>query len=108
MLSEAKAIFGSDPEVQDASERAIKARYSHYQFLAVDEVERISGTSWAMAFIFSVLDDRYNSRGFRATMIATNSMPGTLGEDFGYLEDRMKDGQRVVVAGRSLRGINGR
>lgn len=108
MLSEAKAIFGTDPDVQDVSERAIKARYSRYQFLAIDEVDRISGTSWTMAFIFSILDDRYNARGFRATMIATNSMPGTLGADFGYLEDRMKDGQRIVVAGQSLRGINGR
>ena len=104
ILSEAKAIFSEDKAAQDASERAIKARYGRYQFLAIDEVDRISRSSWSMAFIFSILDERYNARHKRATMIATNAMPGQLGADFGYLEDRMKDGQRIIIAGPSLRG----
>jgi DNA replication protein DnaC len=103
MLSEAKAVFSADKDAQDASEQAVKSRYRSYQFLAVDEVDRISGTPWAMAFIFSILDDRYNARHFQATMIATNALPGSFKLDFGYLEDRMKDGQRIVIAGPSLR-----
>lgn len=104
ILSEAKAIFSDDKAALDASERGIKARYGRYQFLAIDEVDRISSTSWSMAFIFSILDERYNARHKRATMIATNAMPGQLGMDFGYLEDRMKDGERIIIAGPSLRG----
>ena len=104
ILSEAKAIFSADKAAQDASERAIKARYGRYQFLAIDEVDRISRSSWSTAFIFSILDERYNGRHKRATMIATNAMPGQLGMDFGYLEDRMKDGERIIIAGPSLRG----
>lgn len=104
ILSEVKAVFSNDQEAQDASERAIKARYGRYPFLAIDEVDRVSSTAWSMAFIFSILDERYNARHKRATMIATNAMPGQLGPDFGYLEDRMKDGQRIIIAGPSLRG----
>ena len=104
ILSEAKAIFNEDPAAQDASERAIKARYGRYPFLAIDEVDRIADTAWSRAFIFSILDERYNARKKQATMIATNAMPGQLAVHFGYLEDRMKDGQRIVIAGLSLRG----
>lgn len=104
ILSEAKAIFSEDPAAQDASERAIKTRYGRYPFLAIDEVDRIADTAWSRAFIFSILDERYNARKKQATMIATNVMPGQLAVHFGYLEDRMKDGQRIVLAGSSLRG----
>lgn len=104
ILSEAKAIFSEDKEAHDASERAIKARYGRYPFLAIDEVDRVVTTPWSMAFIFSILDERYNARHKLATMIATNALPGRLGAEFGYLEDRMKDGQRIIIAGPSLRG----
>ncbi len=104
ILSEAKAIFSDDPAAQDASERAIKARYGRYPFLAIDEVDRIADTAWSRAFLFAILDERYNVRKKQATMIATNMLPGQLSLHFGYLEDRMKDGQRIVLAGASLRG----
>jgi DNA replication protein DnaC len=45
ILSEAKAIFTNDQEVQDASERAIKTRNGRYQILAIDEVDCISSTA---------------------------------------------------------------
>src|SRR5690606_36300192 len=89
---------------QDASERAIKARYGRYPFLAIDEVDRITDTAWSRAFLFAILDERYNVRQKQATMIATNLLPGQLTTHFGYLADRMKDGQRVILAGASLRG----
>ena len=107
ILSEAKAIFSEDQAAQDASERAIKARYGRYPFLAIDEVDRIADTSWSRAFIFAILDERYNVRKKQATMIATNMLPGQLALHFGYLEDRMKDGQRIILAGASLRGKRG-
>jgi len=104
ILSEAKATFSGDQEALDSSERAIKARYGRYQFLALDEIDRIPMTDWSMSFLFSILDDRYNRRQHQATAIATNKMPGQMGAPFHYLEDRMRDGQRLVMAGRSLRG----
>ena len=107
ILSEAKAIFSDDPAAQDASERAIKARYGRYPFLAIDEVDRIADTAWSRAFLFAILDERYNVRQKLATMIATNMLPGQLALHFGYLEDRMKDGQRIILAGASLRGKSG-
>lgn len=107
ILSEAKAIFSEDQAAQDASERAIKARYGRYPFLAIDEVDRIADTAWSRAFIFAILDERYNVRKKQATMIATNMLLGQLALHFGYLEDRMKDGQRIILAGASLRGTSG-
>ncbi len=104
ILSEAKAVFSEDPAAQDASEQAIKARYGRYPFLAIDEVDRIGDSAWSRAFLFAILDERYNVRQKQATMIATNMLPGQLTTHFGYLADRMKDGQRIILAGASLRG----
>jgi hypothetical protein len=104
ILSEAKAVFSEDPAAQDASEQAIKARYGRYPFLAIDEVDRIGDSAWSRAFLFTILDERYNVRQKQATMIATNMLPGQLTTHFGYLADRMKDGQRIILAGASLRG----
>lgn len=104
ILSEAKATFSDDGEAQDRSELAVKVRYGRYSFLAVDEIDRITMSEWSKSFIFSLLDERYNRRESQATAIATNKMPGQMGEAFLYLEDRMKDGQRLMMGGRSLRG----
>ena len=104
ILSEAKAVFSDDPAAQDVSERAIKTRYGRYSFLAIDEIDRIADTAWSRAFLFAILDERYNVRHKQATMIATNMLPEQLTVHFGYLADRMKDGQRIILAGSSLRG----
>ncbi len=101
ILSEARATYG---EERGENERDLIARYARYQFLAVDEVDRMSGTEWARAMLFQVLDDRYTRRESVATAIATNSAPGEMADLWGYLESRMRDGARIVVGGDDLRG----
>jgi DNA replication protein DnaC len=105
ILSEARATFADDPQAHDASEQAVRQRYGRYPFLAVDEIDRIPATPWARTFIYAIMDDRYNKRGQVATAMATNAMPGQMGGQWEYLESRMSDGQRIVMAGRSLRGV---
>ena len=99
-LTEVKASFTDDT----TSEESVIAAYSRYQFLAIDEVDRISNTDWARATTFALLDQRYNARNFMATAMATNKFPDKMGGDWGYLMSRMLDGVRVPVGGESLRG----
>lgn len=101
ILSEARSTYGDDSR---ENEQALIDRYARYQFLAIDEVDRASGTEWARSMLFNVLDDRYTRRDTVATAIATNSKPGEMNEMWGYLESRMRDGALVVVAGDDLRG----
>lgn len=100
-LTEVKASFTDD----SISEESIIATYSRYQFLAIDEVDRISNTEWARATTFTLLDQRYNARNFTATAMATNKFPDKMGGDWGYLMSRMLDGVRVPVGGETLRGV---
>lgn len=102
ILSETRSTY-DDKSAE--SERALVLRYGRYQFLAVDEVDRVSGTEWARSTLFTLLDDRYTRRDAVATAIATNAEPGGMGELWGYLESRMKDGARVIVGGDDLRGV---
>lgn len=102
ILSEARGTYGDESH---ESEVDLVSRYARYQFLAVDEVDRVSGTEWARAMLFTILDDRYNRRDSVATALATNAAPGGLDDGmWGYLASRMKDGVRVIVSGADLRG----
>lgn len=101
ILSEVRQTYGDDGR---ESEQQLVARYARYHFLAVDEVDRVSGTEWARAMTFTLLDDRYTRRDSVATAIATNAAPGGMDELWGYLESRMRDGARVIVGGDDLRG----
>lgn len=101
ILSEIRNTYGDDSR---DNEQALIARYARYKFLAIDEVDRVSGTEWARSMLFTILDDRYTRRDTAATAIATNAAPGGMDELWGYLESRMRDGARVVVGGDDLRG----
>lgn len=85
-------------------EDAITEKIMHYQFLAVDEVDRISDTEWARATLFGILDKRYNARHLMCTAMATNQWPDRMGDSWKYLMNRMLDGVRVPVGGICLRG----
>ena len=104
MLTRIRESFGDDPQ---ESEAQIKATYGRYQFLAIDEVDRISNTGWARASMMTLLDERYRRREFAGTALATNCHPSKLGSDFEYLASRIKDGRAVPVGGEDLRGSNG-
>lgn len=86
------------------TESAVKARYANMKLLAVDEVDRISGTDWANATLMSVLDTRYSRRSSCCTLFATNSKPNEMPVGFEYLASRFLDGMRIPITGKDLRG----
>ena len=105
MLVQIRSTYHRDDEQatrEDESE--LRQRFGRYPFLAIDELDRIPDTAWARSTFMSILDDRYNARNQRATVMATNLPPGALGPDFGYLESRMKDAARIPIGGVDMRG----
>lgn len=91
-------------EANEITEEQILARVGSVRFLAVDEVDRIPSTDWAMSTMMRVLDTRYSRRWKCATMIATNLRPDAMPPEWGYLQSRLSDGLRVPVGGDDLRG----
>jgi DNA replication protein DnaC len=72
--------------------------------LALDEVDRISTTPWALSHLMTILDRRYEARDEVLTLLATNAHMDNLPEAFSYLQSRLKDGKRVPLGGEELRG----
>lgn len=107
ILEEARATFsGDEPDQQDrASELAVLLYYNMPQFLVIDEVDRINiKSAWVLEFAFTLLNKRYDRRHDVATLLVTNSQPDKMGREWEYLQDRQRDGQRIIVGGESLRG----
>ena len=101
LLREVRSSYSEDNSL---SESDIIERYGGCQVLAIDEIDRISSTAWAMSTLMAVMDMRYNRRATHATLMATNSDPDNMPAGFEYLASRMRDGDRVPVGGRDLRG----
>jgi DNA replication protein DnaC len=101
ILTKIRATFGK--EGNETEEQIIK-QLGDIPFLAIDEIDRISSSDWAMGTLCSLLDIRYTKRFSLATTLATNQDPEHLGSGWEYLASRMMDGERVPVGGKSLRG----
>lgn len=91
-------------EQTDLTEAEIMDRLTDIQVLAVDEVDRISSTAWAQSTLMNIMDRRYNKRASEATVLATNLDPEKLPGELSYLASRMRDGDRIPVGGKDLRG----
>ena len=103
ILAEIKATFNASD--RNETEQGIVRRYGRLQFLAVDELDRIKETQWALSILFALFDSRYRDRGIVATALATNRTPAQLRDDtWSYLENRTRDGLRVEMLGIVLRG----
>jgi DNA replication protein DnaC len=102
ILSEIKDTYGDQSTNLDEAD--LIARYSSFSFLAIDEVDRITGTEWELKTLQMLLDRRYMRRHELCTTFATNCEPDLLPAGFEYLASRLKDGERVLVAGDELRG----
>lgn len=99
-----REVRSSYSEETSLSENDIVERYGACQLLAIDEIDRISSTAWAMSTLMAVMDMRYNRRETHCTLMATNSDPDNMPAGFEYLASRMKDGDRTPIGGKDLRG----
>jgi len=98
-LGQLRASYGQDATVSEAQ---ITRLFSNLAFLAVDEIDRVSTTDWAKEQTFTLIDSRYANREQTATVFATNAEPNEL---WPYAASRLTDGLRVLVAGKTLRGL---
>lgn len=101
ILEEIKSTFGR--HVGEETDEAY-LRYESYKFLAIDEIDVAPEKDWSYQALRSIVDKRYNARHRFATMLATNADPEVMGEPWGYLISRMRDGLRVPMGGLDMRG----
>ena len=112
MMDEIKASF--DRGFEQTTEQIIN-RYINYPILCVDELTKANLTGYTLETYHRIFDERYRHIQNRATAFATNVMPkkgadgkfrflGQVNPALGYLDDRFKDAERVVMNGESLRG----
>lgn len=75
--------------------------WSNMHILAIDEIDRIRTTDYALERQFILMDRRYESaiRGDTVTILASNRPPEELAKngDDGYLVDRIYDGRFEIV-----------
>lgn len=73
--------------------------------VAIDEVEKFSGTPWAQEQVFAFLNSRWNNMGQALTVLATNIdcrprpfyvLPQGIWGD-GYIESRMRDSRGIII-----------
>ena len=101
ILEEIKTTFRHN--AGEATDEAY-LRYASYKFLAIDEIDIAPEKDWSYQALRSIIDKRYNARHRFATMMATNADPEVMGEPWGYLISRMRDGLRVPMGGQDMRG----
>lgn len=86
-------------------ESRVLSELSRVQLLAIDEVDRINRTEWSVTTACNIIDDRYEQRWFKATVMASNSdEPDSMPPEFAHIADRIKDGIIRSIGGSSLRG----
>ena len=83
------------------AEQHVLDRFADVPVLLIDEVDVINDSAWAIASVRYVLNDRYENRRQKATIMATNNKPAQL---WAYLKERMSDGLKIPVGGDNLRG----
>lgn len=86
------------------SAQEVYAEWMKIQLLVIDEIKTGDESAWQINEFRAFLNRRYELRESRATILITNAEPGALGDGWAYLEDRLKDGKRVVMGGESMRG----
>lgn len=78
--------------------------WNNLRFLALDELDKVRGTEFALEQRFALIDARYNAAVSKSgiTLIAGQVAPVEYGQ---YIQDRLCDGRNFVIemAGKSLR-----
>lgn len=87
------------------SEEELTKYFANIPIIAIDEVDRISDTSWANSKLMTILDRRHETRESTLTIMATNLQVDKMPDNFGYLQSRLKDSVRIFVGGIDLRGM---
>lgn len=101
ILGDVRARFG-EPNGQREVANIIEY-YSEIRVLCLDEIDKVSLTSWANETIFKLIDDRYSRKGSLLTVFASNKAPAELPVELGYMASRFTEGAIVEVPGPDMR-----
>lgn len=112
ILAELRESYQLGGQPGKETESAILGKIERVSVLAIDEIDRISGTPWARGKIFGIMNTRYaSSRSYESnrklTIMTTNLKPEEMD---GYLKSRLDDDNSAIFKFwqapdiRSLRG----
>ena len=104
VLEHLRSLYHRNEETSDFWQRLLDI-----PVLALDEVTRFHGTSWAQERLWMLADTRYRRMASHLTVFATNDDPNEslpTSEPIGYLYSRLRQGYLVELRG-DLRPVAG-
>ncbi len=85
----------------------ILAKFKRAEVLAIDEIDKVNITPWALETLFRIVDMRYELRTVKLTIFTMNTRPDDLPEALGYLSSRLKEGLIIEVTSPDVRPAKG-
>lgn len=102
LLADIRNRFG---ESMDAVEKDVNF-FSNIQVLALDEIDKLNPTDWALETLHRVIDERYRMRHLYTTFFALNQSPEKLDKGmWGYLVSRWMEGNITFIGGADMRRV---
>ena len=87
----------------DGTTEDIMDRYSNYQLLVIDEIDKTQGTQTEFMYLYSLINERYNY--MRSTILITNAKPDEFAAIIGQssLDRVASDGKVIDLTGDNYR-----
>jgi len=87
----------------DGTTEDVMNRYSNYQLLVIDEIDKTQGTQTEFMYLYSLINERYNY--MRSTILITNAKPDEFAAIIGQsaLDRVASDGKVIDLTGENYR-----
>lgn len=87
----------------DGTTEDIMDKYSKYQLLVIDEIDKTQGTPTEFMYLYSLINERYNY--MRSTILITNAKPDEFAAIIGQsaLDRVASEGKIIELAGENYR-----
>lgn len=87
----------------DGTTEAIMDKYSNYQLLVIDEIDKTQGTPTEFTYLYSLINERYNY--MRSTILITNAKPDEFAAIIGQsaLDRVASEGKVIDLTGENYR-----
>jgi DNA replication protein DnaC len=87
----------------DGTTEAVMDKYSNFQLLVIDEIDKTQGTPTEFMYLYSLINERYNY--MRSTILITNAKPDEFAAIIGEsaLDRVASDGKVIDLTGENYR-----
>jgi DNA replication protein DnaC len=87
----------------DGTTEDVMNRYSNYQLLVIDEIDKTQGTQTEFMYLYSLINERYNY--MRSTILITNAKPDEFAAIIGQssLDRVASEGKVIDLTGENYR-----